>query len=91
MQSAIRKVAARLLAATGLLGVVISASAQTFPNRPITFVFPYPAGSGLDTTMRTVSQEVARRLGQPVVVGSRPGAGGRVGLEAAMRSPNSGG
>ena len=73
-----------------LFGAVGSAVAQTYPSKPITFVYPYPAGAGLDIAMRTVSQEAGRRLGQPIVSVSRPGAGGRVGFESLMRSANDG-
>lgn len=76
-----------LAAAFGLAG---HAAAQAFPSRPITFVFPYPSGSGLDIAMRVTSQEASKRLGQPIVFATRPGAGGRVGFESLMRSAGDG-
>lgn len=74
-----------------LIGAVGTPSeAQTFPNRPITFIFPYAAGSASDTAYRTINQEVGKRLGQNVVQENRPGAGGRVGIDQVVRSAKDG-
>ena len=87
----IRKIAIdATLALAGVLLLSGHAAAQAYPNKPITFVYPYPAGAGLDIALRTASQDASRRLGQPIVFVSRPGAGGRVGFESLMRSPNDG-
>ncbi len=78
------------LALAAVLLMAGNAASQAYPNKPITFVYPYPAGAGLDIALRTASQDASRRLGQPIVFVSRPGAGGRVGFESLMRSPNDG-
>ena len=62
------------------------ASAQDFPSRPIKIVVPYPAGDLADTITRLLSNDMAKQLGQPVVVENRPGASGLVGLQAAVQS-----
>lgn len=67
-----------LLASAALaLGVSIAA-AQDYPTRAITIVVPYSPGS-TDTMARTLAEEMSKDLGQPVVVETRPGAGGTVG------------
>src|SRR2546425_10187512 len=67
------KLVARLLAASLSAGGAI---AQTYPSKPITLVVPLAIGSTSDILSRTIGAELARRLGQPVIVDNRPGAGG---------------
>ncbi|SNS49521.1 Tripartite-type tricarboxylate transporter, receptor component TctC [Noviherbaspirillum humi] len=69
------------LAGTGLLPAA-AALAQSYPNRPITFLCPWPAGGTADATMRVLTKEMARHLGQPVVFENRPGASGMIGSRA---------
>ena len=61
-------------------------SAQDFPNRPITLVAPFPAGSVTDNVTRVVSQALQESLGQSVVVENRAGAQGTVGAAYVARS-----
>src|SRR5512142_3382106 len=75
------------------VGVAIAAmlvaapvSAQTFPDRPIRLVAPFPAGGLADVLARAVGDEMARSLGQPVIVENRAGAGGNVGAEYVAKS-----
>ena len=73
---------------TGLLLVLIYACsagvhAQGYPARPVKVVLPVPAGGYYDMVTRVVSQKLTDRLGQPVVVENRVGAGGIVGTEYA--------
>jgi len=56
--------------------------AQAFPDRPIRIVAPFPAGGLVDVLARAVGEEMAKSLGQPVIVENKPGAGGNLG--AAM-------
>jgi tripartite-type tricarboxylate transporter receptor subunit TctC len=58
----------------------IAARAQQYPSRPVRVISPYPAGSASDTVTRIVMEQVSQRIGQPMVIEMRPGAGGSVGF-----------
>jgi len=59
--------------------------AQTWPAKPIRFIVPYPPGGGVDAIARAISPRLAERLGQPIVIDNRGGAGGNIGTEVAAR------
>lgn len=67
-----------------------TAWADEFPSKPIRLIVPFPAGGIIDIVSRTVSPGLAGRLGQPVVVDNRPGAGGNIGAALAAKSPADG-
>jgi len=74
-----------LLAATAAaiaLAAPTSASAQTFPNKPIKIVVAVAPGGPMDTMARVIAQHMQIRLGQPVIVENRPGAGTTIGAKA---------
>lgn len=80
-------------AASGLAGAVLplgSALAQSdYPNRPITFLCPWPAGGTADVTMRALAKVLSDHLGQPVVFENRAGASGMIGARAlAVAKPD---
>jgi tripartite-type tricarboxylate transporter receptor subunit TctC len=64
----------------------VTAQAQTYPDRPIRLIAPFPAGGLADVLARAVGDELTRSLGQPVIVENRAGAGGNIGAEAVARS-----
>lgn len=66
------------------------ASAQSYPNRAIRVVVPFPAGGGTDLIAREVTQKVTQSTGWTFVVENKPGAGGNLGVEAAAKSPADG-
>ena len=70
------------------VGVAVSfvASAQTYPNRPITLVVPFPPGGIADGTARVVGPALSAALGQPVVIENRGGSGGNLGVAAVARA-----
>ncbi len=77
--------------ASGLLALALAftapaAFAQPYPNRPIEWVVPYPAGGGTDLVARTLGQVMSERLGQPVVINNKPGAATMIGAEYVARS-----
>jgi len=57
-----------------LLAATITAQAQDYPNKPIRFIAPFPAGGSSDLIARVLSQRMSEQLGQPVVIDNRPGA-----------------
>jgi len=61
-------------------------SAQTYPNRPTRFIFPFPPGGPTDILGRIIGQKLAERLGQPVVPENKPGAGANIGLEIGAKA-----
>jgi tripartite-type tricarboxylate transporter receptor subunit TctC len=63
-----------------------AALAQTYPDRPIKMIAPFPAGGLADVLARTVSDELTKALGQPIIVENRAGAGGNIGADAAAKS-----
>lgn len=66
------------------------AEAGAYPQRPVRFIIPYPAGGATDVLSRLVAEPLAARLGQPVVGDNRGGAGGRIGLELLSKAPADG-
>jgi tripartite-type tricarboxylate transporter receptor subunit TctC len=67
------------------VAIVFSVQAQQWPSKPIAFVVPFTPGGVTDSTSRVLSKLISARLGQPVTVENRPGAGGSIGIEAASR------
>jgi tripartite-type tricarboxylate transporter receptor subunit TctC len=60
--------------------------AQTYPSKQIRLVVPFPAGGATDILARAVSQKLSERLGQTVIVDNKPGAGGVLGSELALKA-----
>jgi tripartite-type tricarboxylate transporter receptor subunit TctC len=56
-------------------------AAVSYPNRPIRMIVNFPPGGTVDVLTRTISQKLAQKWGQPVVVENRPGAGGNIGAQ----------
>jgi tripartite-type tricarboxylate transporter receptor subunit TctC len=79
----IAKLAILLLAA---LPFAESARAQTYPNRPVRFIVPFPAGGVADVTARLIGQKLGEALGQTIVIENRTGASGTLGVDAATKA-----
>ncbi|WP_454736170.1 Bug family tripartite tricarboxylate transporter substrate binding protein [Cupriavidus necator] len=76
----------RCLAATALVLVSVSAAASTYPDKPIKLVVPFPAGGPTDAMARLIGQNLSSKLGQPVVIDNRGGAGGTIATEAVANA-----
>ena len=73
-----------------LLMSALCAGAQTYPNKPIRLIVPYPPGALTDLLARAIGERLAAALKQPVVVDNRPGAGTLIGAEVVAKSPADG-
>jgi tripartite-type tricarboxylate transporter receptor subunit TctC len=72
----------------GIAAVICSSSAiaQNYPNKPITLVIPFAAGSGTDFVARTVAQKLSERLKQPVVVDNKAGASAQIAAQFVAKA-----
>ena len=64
--------------------------AQSYPNRTIKLIAPYPAGGGVDSVARLLGEKLSARLNQAIVVDNKPGAAGTIGADALAKSPADG-
>jgi tripartite-type tricarboxylate transporter receptor subunit TctC len=62
------------------------AQAQSYPNKPIKLIVPFPAGGPADTIARVLTEKMAPLLGQPIIIESRAGAGGVTGIAAVAKA-----
>jgi tripartite-type tricarboxylate transporter receptor subunit TctC len=70
--------------------LALPATAQDYPSRPIRIIVPYNAGGSVDAIARNLAQELTQRLGQPVVVENKAGAGSNVGSTLVAKAPPDG-
>ncbi len=66
--------------------VSFAAASQAYPNRPIRMMIPFPAGSAADIIARAIEPALRERLGQPIVIDNRGGAGGNICAELTAKS-----
>ena len=85
MNACLRSVSALLLMAAATL-----AAAQDYPNRPIRLVVPQPPGGPTDIVSRILAQKMSERMGQPINVDNRAGAGSNIGTEIVAKAPRDG-
>jgi tripartite-type tricarboxylate transporter receptor subunit TctC len=86
----IRSRVAALAALTYAAVVTGVALAQSYPSRPIRIIAPFPPGNAADVVSCAMTDRLAQRLGQPVLVDNRVGGAGIIGVEAVVRSPADG-
>ena len=82
----VNAVLAMLLLALALCGGIETAGAQTYPNRTITMVVPFPPGGSTSIVGRVIADKMSELLGASIVVDNRGGAGGTVGTKSVARS-----
>jgi tripartite-type tricarboxylate transporter receptor subunit TctC len=76
-----------ILGSAGAMALAGTASAQSaYPERPIRLICPYPAGGATDVLTRILADGLRERLGQPVVVENRSGAGGNIGVDVVAKA-----
>lgn len=86
----ITRMLGRTVAAAWLCTLPWLASAETYPDKPIRLVVPYPVGGGGDTLARPLALYLSQRLGQQVIVDNRGGANGNIGMDMVAKAPNDG-
>ena len=78
---------ARLFAiCVALCAITAQAGAQGYPNRPIKWIASFPPGGSIDVIARALQSSLEKRLGQPVVIENRGGAGGNIGTDAVAKA-----
>ncbi len=82
--------AAMSLAALGVISIPMALAQSDYPNRSLRLVVPYGAGGGTDQIARLLSTKLGARLGQPIVVDNKPGAGTVVGSDFVAKQPADG-
>ncbi|HNW62853.1 MAG TPA: tripartite tricarboxylate transporter substrate binding protein [Piscinibacter sp.] len=82
----------RALVGLGLVAALspLQSFAQAWPSKPVRWVVAYPAGGGSDFLARQLSPQLAKQLGQTIVIDNRPGAAGIIGTDNAAKSPPDG-
>jgi tripartite-type tricarboxylate transporter receptor subunit TctC len=74
------------IAALALLAAIVTAAAQTYPDRVVRIVNPYPPGGSVDITARILAQKLSDNTGQQFIVENRTGAGGNTGADSVAKS-----
>ena len=78
------------LAALVQLAPLAPVQAQAWPQKPVTFIVPFPAGGGTDAFARPLAAQLEQQLGQRILIDNRGGAGGTVGASAASKAAGDG-
>ena len=86
----LRRIAQLAFSVAALAVMVGSASAQTYPRKPIRWIVPFPPGGSTDLLARVVGQKLTEAWGQQVIVENKGGAGGTLGAAEAARAPADG-
>ena len=86
----VARIAILALSMAGFGVLAIDAHAQSYPNKPITFIVPFGPGTGNDVVARIIAQKVGENGTVQMVVDNRPGASGTIALELTAKSPPNG-
>ncbi|WP_342051158.1 MULTISPECIES: tripartite tricarboxylate transporter substrate binding protein [unclassified Cupriavidus] len=88
MKSLLPSLATLAVAASAVFAAAPAHAA--YPDHPIRWIVPFPAGGAMDNIARTLGEDMSKSLGQAIVVENRPGAGGNIGAELVARAPADG-
>jgi len=80
----------RLLAWLTVVLLAGAAQAQDYPSKPIRYIVSFPPGGSSDLIARAIAPRMAERMGQPVLIENRPGAGGMIGVDLVAKAPPDG-
>src|SRR6185436_13613703 len=80
----------RLVAFCAMMLAACAASAQTYPNRFVRIIVPFPAGGPTDVMARLIGQKLSEKLGQQFIVENIGGAGGNIGMGNAAKAAGDG-
>ncbi len=69
-----------------LLAAAFPAHADTYPSKPVRILLPFPPGGSVDIIARMIGPALSERLGQPVVIENKPGAGGNLAMDAVAKA-----
>jgi len=84
--SAMQQMRVALVALAALLPSGTAPAQETYPDRPVRVVVPYPAGGGTDTLARLLTDQLSRQWGQPIIVENVGGAAGNIGAAEVARA-----
>ena len=76
----------KLLVLISALAFFSLSHAQSFPNKPLKIIVPYPPGQASDQITRMVADKVSQAVGQPIIVENKPGAGGNLGVDVVAKA-----
>jgi len=82
----LNRLTAIALTATLATAAILPAAQAAYPERPITWIVPFPPGGSTDTPSRIVAKKMEEVLGQPIIIQNQPGASGQIGTRAATRA-----
>src|SRR5690349_18428229 len=80
------KFSSRIAATAATFLLATAAAAQTYPDKPVRLIVPFPPGGSNDVVARVIGAQLGEKLGQTVLIDNRGGAGGTIGITAAGKS-----
>jgi tripartite-type tricarboxylate transporter receptor subunit TctC len=76
----------RNFVSAALITVAVSAMGQPYPSKPIRLIVPFPPAGNVDISARIIAPELAKELGQPIIIENKAGASGTLGLDAVAKA-----